>query len=230
MISDGIFTSLLLKNGSIVPDVAMILVCCGAALLLGLLVAFLYMYRNSFNRGMAMTLVLLPVAVAAVVAVVNGNLGMGIVMGGAFGLVRFRSAPGTARDILVIFLSMAAGVICGSGYVLLAAVVIIVICAIGFVLLILGFGEKPAKYRELRITVPESLDYSGEFDDIFKKYTTSWELEKVKTTNMGSLYKLYYRINLRSTKREKEMIDKIRVRNGNLEIVCGKVDTSKPEL
>ena len=230
MISDGVFTSLLLREGYIVPDVKMVLICSLAALVLGFVVSGLYMYKNSYNKGFAVALVLLPMVVAAVVAVVNGNLGIGIAIGGTFGLVRFRSAPGTARDILAIFLAMAAGLICGSGYVLMAVIIVIAVAVVGFILLTVGFGERPLRYRELRITVPESLDYTGEFDDIFKKYTTFWELEKVKTTNMGSLYKLYYKINLKNVKKEKEMIDKIRVRNGNLEIVCGKVDTSKPEL
>ena len=230
MISNGLFTSLLLSDGYIVPDVKMILVCIGAALVLGLFISLLYMYKNSYNKGFAAALVLLPMVVAAVVAVVNGNIGIGIAVGGAFGLVRFRSAPGTARDILAIFLAMAAGLICGSGYVLLAACVVVLVCIIGFVLLTVGYGNKGYGTRELRITVPESLDYTGAFDDIFKKYTSSCELEKVKTTNMGSLYRLYYKINMKDPKKEKEMIDAIRIRNGNLEIVCGIVDTSKPEL
>ncbi|MBO4847764.1 MAG: DUF4956 domain-containing protein [Clostridia bacterium] len=230
MIDNGIFTSLLLKDGYIVPNAAMIAICCGAALVLGVLVSLLYMYRNSYNRGFAVALVLLPVVVASVVAVVNGNIGIGIGIGGAFGLVRFRSAPGTARDILAIFLAMAAGLICGSGYVLLAGCVVAAICLIGFILLALGFGGKNFAQRELRITVPESLDYTEAFSDILKKYTSSCELEKVKTTNMGSLFRLYYRVSLKDPKKEKEMIDEIRVRNGNLEIVSGVIDTSKPEL
>lgn len=230
MISNGLFTSLLLSEGYVVPRVGMILICIGAALVLGLITSFLYMYKNSYNKGFAAALVLLPMVVAAVVSVVNGNIGIGIAVGGAFGLVRFRSAPGTARDILAIFLAMAAGLICGSGYVALALIVVILVCLIGFILLSIGFGGKSFKSRMLRITVPESLDYTGAFNDIFKKYTTSCELEKVKTTNMGSLYKLFYKIDLKDPRREKEMIDAIRVRNGNLEIVCGIVDTSKPEL
>lgn len=230
MISNGLFTSLLLNEGYVVPRVGMILICIGAALVLGLITSFLYMYKNSYNKGFAAALVLLPMVVAAVVSVVNGNIGIGIAVGGAFGLVRFRSAPGTARDILAIFLAMAAGLICGSGYVALALIVVILVCLIGFILLSIGFGGKSFKSRMLRITVPESLDYTGAFNDIFKKYTTSCELEKVKTTNMGSLYKLFYKIDLKDPRREKEMIDAIRVRNGNLEIVCGIVDTSKPEL
>lgn len=230
MISDGLFTSLLLSEGYIVPRVGMILICVGAALVLGLITSLLYMYKNSYNKGFAAALVLLPMIVAAVVSVVNGNIGIGIAVGGAFGLVRFRSAPGTARDILAIFLAMAAGLICGSGYVALAVMVVVLVCIIGFILLSIGFGGKSFKSRMLRITVPESLDYTGAFDDIFRKYTSSCELEKVKTTNMGSLYKLFYKIDLKDPRREKEMIDAIRVRNGNLEIVCGIVDTSKPEL
>ncbi len=230
MISDGIFTSLLLHEGYIVPNALMLAVCMFAALLLGLAVSVLYMYRNAFNKGFAVTLVLLPMIVASVVSVVNGNIGMGIVMGGAFGLVRFRSAQGTARDILSIFLSMAAGFICGSGYVLLAVIMVALVCVIGFILLKTGFAQKSFRQRELRITVPESLDYTNSFNDILKKYTSEYELEKVKTTNMGSLYKLYYRISLRNVKDEKHMMDEIRTRNGNLEIICGVIDTSKPEL
>lgn len=230
MISNGLFTSLLLHDGYVVPDVKMIAICCGAALVLGVLVSLLYMYRNSYNRGFAVTLVLLPMVVSAVVSVVNGNLGIGIALGGSFGLVRFRSAQGSARDILIIFLSMAAGLICGAGYVLLAACTVVFVCVVGFILLTVGFGSPNMKQRELRITVPESLDYTDTFNDIFRRYLSSCELEKVKTTNMGSLYKLYYRITLRDPKKEKEMIDAIRVRNGNLEIVCGMIDTSKTEL
>lgn len=230
MISNGIFTSLLLSDGYIIPKVGMILICVGAALVLGFVSSLLYMYRNSYNKGFAATLVLLPAVVAAVVAVVNGNIGIGIAVGGTFGLVRFRSAPGTARDILAIFLSMAVGLICGSGYVALAAFIVVLVVIVGFVLFSIGFGEKDPKTRELRITVPESLDYTGAFDDVFKKYTSSCELEKVKTTNMGSLFRLYYRITLKNTKKEKEMIDALRIRNGNLEIVCGLTDNSKPEI
>lgn len=230
MISDGIFTSLLLHDGYVVPRFDMLLICGVVSLVLGLVISLLYMYRNSYNRGFAVTLVLLPAVVASVVSVVNGNIGIGIAIGGAFGLVRFRSAPGTGRDILSVFLAMAAGLICGSGYVLLAALMVLLVAGIGFLLLTVGFGNRDMKERELRITVPESLDYTDTFDDLFKKYLSSCELEKVKTTNMGSLYKLYYRVTLKDPKLEKEMMDEIRVRNGNLEIVCGMIDTSKPEL
>ncbi len=230
MISNGTFTSLLLENGYIIPRVGMIAICIGAAFVLGLIVACLYMYRNSYNRGFAVALVLLPMAVAAVVSVVNGNLGLGIALGGSFGIIRFRSAVGTARDIVAVFLSMAAGLICGSGYVLLAACVVVVVSLIGFILLAAGFGGRNNCERQLRITVPESLDYTDTFEDIFDKYLSARELEKVKTTNMGSLYKLYYRVSLKDAKKEKEMLDEIRTRNGNLEIVCGLIDNSKPEL
>lgn len=230
MISNGTFTSLLLENGYIIPRVGMIAICIGAAFVLGLIVACLYMYRNSYNRGFAVALVLLPMAVAAVVSVVNGNLGLGIALGGSFGIIRFRSAVGTARDIVAVFLSMAAGLICGSGYVLLAACVVVAVSLIGFILLAAGFGGRNNCERQLRITVPESLDYTDTFEDIFDKYLSARELEKVKTTNMGSLYKLYYRVSLKDAKKEKEMLDEIRTRNGNLEIVCGLIDNSKPEL
>ena len=125
---------------------------------------------------------------------------------------------------------MAAGLICGAGYVLLAVLMVLVIAAIGFILLTVGFGRRNMKERELRITVPESLDYTDTFDDVFGKYLASCELEKVKTTNMGSLFRLYYRVTLKDPAKEKEMIDELRIRNGNLEIVCGVIVNSKPEL
>ncbi len=235
MIQNGQFTSILLsgndpKYSYIVPEVAGILICVGCALVLGLIISLFYMYRNNHNRGFALTLVMLPALVAAVVTVVNGNWGAGIAVGGAFGLVRFRSAQGTARDIVTIFLAMAAGLICGAGYIVMAFVVLGILLVIGFVLLLAGFGGSSLRQRELRITVPESLDYTDEFEDILKEYTSAHELQRVKTTNMGSLYKLYYNVTLKDPSKEKEMIDKIRVRNGNLEIVCGIADNSKPEL
>ncbi len=230
MIDYGIFTSILIDGDYVVPYVDRILICIGCALVLGLLISLFYMFRNSYNKGFAVTLVLLPAVVAAVVAVVNGNLGTGIAIGGAFGLIRFRSAQGSSRDILAVFIAMASGLLCGTGYVLMAVCIIIGVIILGFILLVTGFGKNNSRMRELRITVPESLDYTDEFEDILAKYTSEHELERVKTTNMGSLYKLYYKIALRDPKKEKEMIDAIRVRNGNLEIVCGVADTSKPEL
>lgn len=230
MINNGVFTSLLIRDDYVVPYAGTIAICVACALALGLGISLLYMFRNSYNKGFAVTLVLLPAVVAAVVSVVNGNVGTGIAIGGAFGLVRFRSAQGTARDILVVFMSMAAGLMCGAGYVLMAACVMIALIVIGFILLLVGFGNRSPKQRELRITVPESLDYTDEFEDILSTYTSAHELTKVKTTNMGSLYKLYYDVTMKDPAKEKEMIDAIRVRNGNLEIVCGVADNSKPEL
>jgi len=230
MINYGVFTSILINDDYVVPTVSKILICIGCALVLGLLVSLFYMFRNNYNKGFAVTLVLLPAVVASVVSIVNGNLGTGIAIGGAFGLVRFRSAQGTSRDILAVFMAMATGLLCGSGYVAMAACLMVLILVIGFILLVTGFGNRCPRQRELRITVPESLDYTDEFEDILKKYTSAHELEKVKTTNMGSLYKLYYKITLADPSKEKEMIDAIRVRNGNLEIVCGIADNSKPEL
>ena len=230
MIDNGLFTSLLLSDDYIVPKVGAILICVGCALALGFVISLLYMFRNNYNRGFAVTLVLLPAVVAAVVSVVNGNVGTGIAIGGAFGLVRFRSAQGTARDILVVFMAMAAGLMCGAGYVLMAACVIIGLGIIGFILLLIGFGNRCPKQRELRITVPESLDYTDAFEDILNTYTSAHELHRVKSTNMGSLFRVYYNITIKDPAKEKEMIDAIRVRNGNLEIVCGVADNSKPEL
>lgn len=229
MFSNGVFTSLLLQDDYIVPDVGMVLICAACSLILGLLIAWFYMFRNSYTKGFALTLVLLPVIVQIVISVVNGNVGTGIAVAGAFGLVRFRSAPGSARDIASVFLAMAVGLATGSGYVALAATLTVIVIGVGVLLTCLDFGARRHGERDLRITIPESLDYSEVFEDIFAKYTSKHELEKVKTSNMGSLYKLQYRITLKDISKEKQMIDEIRCRNGNLEIVCGVTDMAKVE-
>ena len=163
---------------------------------------------------------------------VNGNVGTGIAVAGAFSLVRFRSAPGTAREILMIFLAMAAGLICGTGYLAFALLFTLIMAAC---CLIAGAAEERfmrshRACKSLSITIPEDLDYTGVFSDIFERYTSSAELSKVKTTNMGSIFKLSYDIRLKDLSAEKEMIDMLRTRNGNLEISMSNMETEPAEL
>ena len=149
---------------------------------------------------------------------------------GAFSLVRFRSVPGTAREIASIFLAMAVGLATGMGYLAAAAVFVLILGGVNLMFTLISFGESPKAAKELHITSPESLDYNGVFDDLFEQYTSSAELQQVKTANMGSLYKLTYRIVLRDIRKEKELIDELRCRNGNLEISCAKTSFGKDEL
>lgn len=177
-----------------------------------------------------MTLAILPAVVQAVIMLVNGNLGTGVAVMGAFGLVRFRSAPGNAREIGSVFLAMAIGLATGMGYLGIAVLLLLIIGAAILILTELPFGSQSFSQKELKVTIPENLDYAGIFDDLFEKYTKSAELMKVRTTNMGSLYELCYRIELKKEEEEKTMLDDIRCRNGNLTIVCGRIAENREEL
>ena len=192
----------------------------GAALLLGLVIALTYMYNTRFTKSFVVTLALLPAIICVIIIMVNGSIGTGIAVAGAFSLVRFRSVPGTAREICAIFMAMASGLIAGTGYIVIAAVFTVVMCLAFMILNKLDFGTKrnAGKYKTFRIMVPEDLDYTAIFDDVFAEFTSSNELVQVKTTNMGSMFRLTYDVILKDPSREKEMIDRIRCRNGNLEI------------
>ncbi|MGN0659446.1 MAG: DUF4956 domain-containing protein [Emergencia sp.] len=195
--------------------------CTMASLVLGLLCGFIYMFRHRYSKNFVVTLVLLPLVVQVVIMLVNGNLGTGLAVMGAFSLVRFRSIPGTARDIGSIFCAMAAGLATGMGCIAAGAVFLLCFGAMNVILTLSPFAEKGSCAKQLRITIPENLDYDGIFDDIFENYTTSHQLTQVKTTNMGSLFELTYEICLKSEGTEKQFIDDIRCRNGNLKISCG---------
>lgn len=207
-------------------------IALSVALVCGIIYAFLA-YRNSrSSMNFAIATALIPMTVAAVIALVNGNLGVGVAIAGAFGLVRFRSAPGTAREIAVIFIAMAAGLAFGMGYLAYGAIFLLASGA-----LLYAFGIFVAKADSLRgmekkvkVTIPEALDYTSVFDDIFSEYTEKSELETVKSTNMGSMFRLTYRVTLKNAECEKPMIDAIRTRNGNLEIQCSRADINESEL
>lgn len=196
------------------------LICTGVSLLLGVGTALVAGYRSRSTQSLAVTLAILPAVVQAVIMLVNGSIGAGIAVAGAFSLVRFRSAPGTAREIAAIFLAMAIGLATGMGYVGLAALLFLILAGAMLALTALRFGQKEDAGRILKITIPEDLDYDGRFDDLFERYTTAHTLEKVKTTNMGTLYELRYRITLRQEPVPKVFLDELRCRNGNLNITC----------
>ncbi len=211
-------------------DTTSFLICTIFSLLFGALIAVAYTYRNTYSKSFVTTLALLPAIVQMVIMLVNGNLGTGVAVMGAFSLVRFRSIPGTAKDICSIFLCMAVGLATGMGYILIAGIFVVIMIAVSFVYTVTGFGNTKKELRQLNITIPESLDYSGIFDDLFTQYTLQHELIQVKTANMGSLYKLQYQIVMKDIKEEKKFIDDLRCRNGNLEISCGKPAIEKIQL
>ena len=212
------FTSVI--DGQITMPV--FLLCTAVSLVLGVLTAVVSMFRNRTSQSFALTLAILPTIVQVVIMLVNGNIGAGVAVAGAFSLVRFRSAAGSAREIGSIFLAMAVGLATGMGYVSLAVVSFVILAAVLLLLQALRFGEQDQAERTLKITIPESLDYDGLFDDLFQTYTKSVVLEKVKTSNMGTLFELQYRIRLNGAEIPKAFLDELRVRNGNLNIVCGK--------
>ena len=202
-------------------------ICTAVSLALGLGAALLSMYKSKYTRSFVITLALLPAMVQIIIMMVNGNIGAGVAVAGAFGLIRFRSAPGSAKEIGLVFLATAIGLATGMGYVVIAAVFFAIIAAFALLLTAVGFGAGAADERELRITIPESLDYDGLFDDVFAKYTRSAELDRVKTTNMGTLYELSYKVVLRDASGTKAFLDELRTRNGNLNIVCGRPVTKE---
>lgn len=202
----------------------------GCSLVLGFLIALLYKRTSSEGGSFAGALAVLPLLVAAVIMVVNGNLGTSVAVLGAFGLVRFRSAPGSGRDIAFIFFAMAVGLTAGMGFLTLAAAFTLV----GGIALLLaektGFSRITPRERLLRITIPEDLSYNGLFDDLFRAYTEKAFMERVKTTNMGTMYELSYRVTMRDLEKEKEFLDALRCRNGNLTVCLGLVQRDKNTL
>ena len=208
------------------------LLCIGVSLVLGLIMALTYTVRSRYTKSFVVTLAILPCIVCVVIMMVNGNVGAGVAVAGAFSLVRFRSAAGSAKDIAVIFFAMGSGLIVGMGYLGFAAVFTLAVCAVYLLYSFLNFGTKRnmEKYKTVTVTIPEDLDYSHAFDDIFEKYTSSCEMVRVKTTNMGSMFRLSYQITLKNPEQEKAMIDELRCRNGNLEISVTKQDTGVTEL
>ena len=217
---------------TVVISVGDFLLCLATALVLGLALTLCYMLRSRYTKSFAVTLALLPAVVCVVIMMVNGNIGAGVAVAGAFSLVRFRSVPGTAKEICALFLAMGIGLIAGMGYLGFAALFALVMC-LAFVIynsLSLGAEKNAALYKTLNVTIPEDLDYSGIFDDIFAEYTENHTLIRVKTTNMGSMFRLTYQITLKSGAKEKEMIDKLRCRNGNLEISLSNQELGTVEL
>ena len=223
----GIFDS---STTSVIP-VGQFLLCIGVSLVLGIILACAYSYKTRHNGSFVRTLAILPAVVCVVIMMVNGNVGAGVAVAGAFSLVRFRSVPGSAKDIGAIFIAMGTGLITGMGYLGYAAVFTVVLSVIMVAYVHMNLWDRrQISEKQLVITIPEDLDYTQVFDDLMEQYTEKNNLVKVKTTNMGSLFKLTYQLSLKDTSKEKEMIDHLRCRNGNLEIMVKNQETTTTSL
>ena len=228
----SIFTGLFDTTATSVISVSQFVLCIAVSLVIGGALAWVYTFRSKYTASFVVTLAMLPAVVCIVIMMVNGNVGAGVAVAGAFSLVRFRSVPGTAKEIGTIFLAMAAGLIAGMGYLGYAVLFSLIMGIVMLLLNILGVGthQKDTKDKTLKITIPEDLNYGGAFDDVFEKYTEKYEIVSVKTSNMGSLYKLTYHLNLKDTSQEKAFLDELRCRNGNLEISIARQEVNVNEL
>lgn len=196
-----------------------IIVCSIVSVVLGVLIALIFHFVGATSKSYKTSLVILPLLVQAVIMMVNGNLGTSVAVLGAFSLVRFRSVPGNSKEICGVFFAMAAGLATAMGCLVFAATLTIVVGVI-FIVCENLFNGFNTNQKALRITIPENLDYTSVFDDIFSKYTKKAELINVKTTNMGSMFELKYMIDVKADINEKQMIDEIRCKNGNLTVIC----------
>ena len=220
---DLLFSSVLNTTESTATTMTSIgfLWCTLASIVLGLVAAFIYMYRHKYSKNFVVTLALLPVIVQMVITLVNGNIGAGVAVMGVFSLVRFRSIAGTAKDIGSVFLAMAIGLTTGMGFIGVAAILTVVVGVFNLIYATTSFGQPREAVKQLKITVPEDLEFEGAFDDVLAAYTSNFELFNVQTTNMGSLYRLDYKVSMKREGLEKRMIDELRCLNGNLKISLG---------
>lgn len=218
------FNSILESNSGTL-SISTALICMGAALIFGIIIALVHMYSTKCSKNFAITIAVLPLLVQVVIMMVNGNLGTSIAILGSFSLIRFRSMQGNSRELVSIFFAMAIGLAVGMGHIMYAFVFTLITSLALIILQKSSFSMKKNNEKSLKVTIPENLDYTNIFDDIFDKYTNNIELNKIKTTNMGSMFELSYNISLKNNINEKDFIDEIRTRNGNLTVNLGRVST-----
>ena len=200
-------------------DITTALICAGTAILLGLVIAITHMKTTQTTKGFLITLTTLPLLVMAVMIMINGNLGTSIAILGAFSLIRFRSIQGHAKELLSVFFAMMVGHALGMGHALFATVITAIAIVVILFFSYTNFLEPNKKQRILKIIIPEDLDYEEVFDTVFQKYTSKAKLVRMKTVNMGSLYKLTYDVTMKSGVKEKEFLDELRVKNCNLKVL-----------
>lgn len=229
---DAALTSIFGSTDSLVAGVSTVdfLLCCVASIVLGAAVAAIYMFRHTYSKNFVVTLALLPLIVQMVITLVNGNLGAGIAVMGVFNLVRFRSIPGSAKDIGNVFLAMAIGLATGMGFIALAVLFTVIVGIVNVIYVLTPFGKQKEPEKTLKITIPEDLEYDGMFDKVLARYTDNFELTEVQTTNMGSLFLLEYAVRMKAPGVEKKLIDEVRCLNGNLKVVLGRAAASKDVL
>ncbi len=229
---ENIFRGLFDAETASIISVADFMICIVSSLVIGLIISVMYMYRNTYSKSFIVTIATIPAIVCAVIMMVNGNVGAGVAVAGAFSLVRFRSAPGTAKEIGVLFMAMGAGIITGMGYIAYAFLFAVIMGLVDMLYARIDFGAKKRADldRTLHVTIPEDLDYVEVFDDLFARYTKKSELVNVKTTNMGSLLKLTYHITFQESGTEKAFIDAVRCRNGNLEIALSNQESGITDM
>lgn len=221
------FESIFIRGSLTAGNVLLTLIL---ALVLGIAAALDYTRRNVATRSFALTLAMLPLITATVIMVVNGNLGAGIAVAGSFSLIRFRSVQGSGQEILAVFLAAALGLCLGAGYVGVACLLLILYLAAIQLLTAVHFGAEGERQQELRISLPEALDYDGLFDDLLREHFTACELERVRTIEMGTAYQLIYRVTPRHSRIDKAFLDAVRERNGNLPVSLGKVPDTRDTM
>lgn len=226
----NLFTNIFTSTATTNLQLTSFLTCIAVSLVLGFIIAFAYSFKSRYTNSFFMTISLLPAIVSVVIIMVNGQLGAGIAVAGAFSLVRFRSVPGTAKEISTIFLAMSTGLITGMGYLMYGVIFTVIFSALLAIFNLIGNTAERNAPRLLKITIPEDLDYSDIFNDVLDRYTSNYELLSVKSTNMGALFKLVYSINTLPATNDKEFLDALRERNGNLEVMISRQEVNYNEL
>lgn len=191
------------------------------AFLLGGIISLTYMRtceKNSYSQNFSLTLVLIPMVIAIIILLIGSNVARAFSLAGAFSIIRFRSAPGDPKDIAYVLFAMAAGLACGVEFYGYAVLFTTILCVIMLILNFFNFGRKNFSQKLIKITVPEDLDFEGAFDEVFQRFTDSYQLIKVKTIDLGSLYQLVYTVTIDYKTNQKELLDALRCRNGNLNI------------
>lgn len=229
---DTIFTGSMSPSDLSINAIS-VLICIAIALILGLAVCVTYLVstpRHLRSSSFILSLIIMPSLVAIVIILIGGNLARAFTTAGIFTLIRFRSVPGDSKDLTYIFLTTAIGLSLGLGYLTLAAIITLIICVAILIINLPTSGSARHKGKKLRITIPEDMNFEGAFDEVFAKFTSRYELNRIKTTNMGTMLELHYDIILKKDISEKEFIDELRIRNGNLTIQLGVAETVAQQL